>query len=250
MSFDGRHIVVTGASTGIGRATVDVLIERGARVTMVARSRDTLDGAVAILGANATFAVADVADKVALITAFDTAEAAFGPIDGLFANAGMGGRFAPFTDYADETFDQVMRVNLTSVFWAMKRVLPGMVTRKRGSIVATGSLASARGMANNPGYVASKHALVGLVRAAALEAAPHGVRVNAILPGLIETPLLDSIDTEARQTMAHHVPQARLGSAREVGEVAAFLLSDAASHVTGQNMAVDGGMLGTLRLGE
>jgi NAD(P)-dependent dehydrogenase (short-subunit alcohol dehydrogenase family) len=251
--FKGRHILVTGASTGIGRATARMLARRGARVSLVARSEATLQEAVAEIrseGGAAAYGVADVGDKSALLSVFDTAEGAFGPIEGLFANAGMGGSFAPFSDYDDDMFDTVVRTNMTSVFWAMKRVLPGMVARKRGSIVITGSLASERGMANNPGYVASKHAVLGLARAAALEVAPSNVRVNCILPGLIETPLLHNIGGDdipaAMAFMGRNVPQGRVGTADETAEVATFLLSDAASHVTGQGWAVDGGILGTL----
>jgi NAD(P)-dependent dehydrogenase (short-subunit alcohol dehydrogenase family) len=251
--FKGRHILVTGASTGIGRATARMLARRGARVSLIARSEATLQEAVAEIrseGGVAAYGVADVGDKFALLSVFDTAEGAFGPIEGLFANAGMGGSFAPFSDYDDDMFDTVIRTNMTSVFWAMKRVLPGMVARRRGSIVITGSLASERGMANNPGYVASKHAALGLARAAALEVAPSNVRVNCILPGLIETPLLHNIGGDdipaAMAFMGRNVPQGRVGTADETAEVATFLLSDAASHVTGQGWAVDGGILGTL----
>jgi NAD(P)-dependent dehydrogenase (short-subunit alcohol dehydrogenase family) len=169
-----------------------------------------------------------------------------GPIDGLFANAGTGGTFAPFSDYDDDVFENVLRTNLLSPFWSMKRVLPGMMARARGAIVVTGSLASERGMAHNPGYVASKHAVLGLARAAAIEAAPSGVRVNCIVPGFIETEMLANIPDEARATMASRVPQGRTGTAEEVAEVAAFLLSDAAKHVTAQSWAVDGGILNTL----
>lgn len=253
--FKGRHILVTGASTGIGRATARMLARRGARVSLIARSEATLRDAVAEItgeGGSAAYGVADVADKSALLNVFETAEGAFGPVEGLFANAGTGGSFAPFAEYDDDGFDVVIRTNMTSVFWAMKRVLPGMIARKRGSIVITGSLASERGMANNPAYVASKHAVLGLARAAALEVASSNVRVNCILPGLIETPLLHNIGGDdipaAMAMMGRNVPQGRVGSSDETAEVATFLLSDAASHVTGQAWAVDGGILGTLSL--
>ena len=251
--FKGRHILVTGASTGIGRATAAMLARRGARVSLVARSEATLAQAVADIrsaGGTAAFGVADVADKAALLSVIDTAEGAFGPIEGLFANAGTGGAFASFADYDDDVFDTVMTTNLTSAFWAMKRVLPGMIARKRGAILVTGSLASERGMAGNPAYVASKHGLLGLARAAAMDVAAHNVRVNALLPGLIETPLLNNLggDDPAAliAALGRNVPQGRVGKAEETAEVATFLLSDAASHVTGQAWAVDGGILGTL----
>jgi len=248
-SFENRHILVTGASTGMGRATAVLLAQRGAKVSLVARTQSNLDSALAEIrgaGGTAEAFAADVSDKPALIAALDGATAALGPIDGLYANAGIGGEFAPFTSYTDEMFDMLLKTNVYSAFWAMKHVLPGMIERKRGAILVTGSLASERGMAFNPGYVTAKHGILGLSRAAALEVAPHGVRVNCIIPGFIDTPLLANIDHAAAQILNQMVPQGRLGSAEELAEVAVFLLSDAASHVTGQSWAVDGGVLGTL----
>lgn len=245
MDFTNRHIVVTGASTGIGRATAVLLARRGATVTLMARSRATLDEAVAEAGNGARAAIVDVSDKAALLAALDAAEA-HAPIDGLFANAGTGGKFAPFTDYPDDVFDAVLRTNLMGPFWAMQRVLPGMIARGRGSIVVTGSLSSERGMAMNPAYVASKHAVLGLARAAALEVAPHGVRVNCLIPGFIDTPMMAEIPEAARQQLGGRIPQGRMGRPEETAELAAFLLSDAASHVTAQSWAADGGVLGTL----
>ena len=248
MDFTGRHVVITGASTGIGRATAERIVVLGGRVTLIARRAALLEDACAQLGKSAKWAVADVGDKGQLIAALDSAAAQNGPIDSLFLNAGTGGAFAPVQDYADDVFDTVLAVNLKSPFWAIAHVLPGMVERGHGSILVTGSLASERGMAGNVGYVASKHAVLGLARAVALETAPHGVRCNCIIPGFIETPMLDALPPDALATMAAATPQGRTGKASELAAVAAFLLSDAASHVTGQSLAVDGGVLGTLKI--
>jgi NAD(P)-dependent dehydrogenase (short-subunit alcohol dehydrogenase family) len=248
--FSGKHIIVTGASTGIGRATAIMLGKRGASVSLIARSKENLATAVAEIGGNAKAFSADVANRASLASAFDAAIAAHGPPHGLFANAGFGGEFAPFPHFSDANWDSLIATNLTSVFLSIRHVIGGMIERKAGSIVVTGSLASERGMPMNAGYVASKHAVLGLARAAAVEAAPHAVRVNCLIPGFIETPLLDSIPggaTEAAlKAMGASVPQGRVGQPEECAELVCFLLSDAASHITAQSIAVDGGMLGTL----
>lgn len=254
MDFAGAHMLVTGASTGIGFATARRLARHGARVSMLARSEDKLAQASAAIvgeGGAARAFPADVGERRGLLDAVASAEAAFGPVAGLFANAGSGGGFHPLQNYPDDLFDAVVRTNLTGTFWLVKHVLPAMIAAGRGSIVLTGSLASERGIPNNIAYVASKHAVLGLARSIAVEGAPHNVRANCLLPGLIETPMLLDIDPGAEpQAIANmlgkNVPMGRIGSAEECAALAAFLLSDAASHITAQSIAVDGGILGTL----
>jgi len=147
-----------------------------------------------------------------------------------------------------EVFEQTIRVNLTSVFWAIQKVLPPMIEAKSGVILVTGSMGSKRGMAMNPAYIASKHGVLGLTRAIAVEMAPHGVRANCIIPGFIVTEALERIPDEQKGKIAARVPQRRMGTPMELAEVAAFLLSDAASHVTGQDWAVDGGVLESIEV--
>ncbi len=246
--FAGRHIIVTGASSGIGLATARMLVARGARVSMMARRAETLAEEAAKLGPNATAFAADVGDKAALEAGLAAAAAHFGPAYGLFANAGLAGNFAPALDYSPDLFQQVLTVNLTSVFWAIQAVAPAMIAAGEGSILVTGSMASKRGMAMNPAYVASKHGVLGLSRAIAVELAPHKVRCNCVIPGFIETPAFDLIPREQAAKINERVPQRRMGSSDELAEVACFLLSPAASHVTAQDWAVDGGVLETLEV--
>jgi NAD(P)-dependent dehydrogenase (short-subunit alcohol dehydrogenase family) len=249
----GQHIAVTGASTGIGRATALMLGSRGAAVSLIARSADKLDilaAEIAAAGGRAASFPADVADRAGLEAALDAAAVHFGPVQGLFANAGFGGQFAPFTGFSDANWDALIATNLTSVFASIRKILPAMIAARKGSIVVTGSLASERGMPMNAGYVASKHGVLGLARAAAAEGATHNVRVNCLIPGFIETPLLHGIaDGDVAGTMAamgNKVPQGRIGQPEECAALVCFLLSDAASHITAQSIAVDGGLLGTL----
>ena len=249
MDFAGAHALVTGGSTGIGLATARILAARGARVSIVARDPAKLARAAEVVGGDCRTFAADVSDAAQQDAAIDAAVAAFGPVERLFANAGTGGAVGPLTGCSDAVFEGVLATNLTSVFRLLRRVLPGMIARQAGAVVVTGSLASARGMPMNAAYVASKHGLVGLAMAAAAEAAPHGVRVNALLPGFIETPMLMNLGDDPaaiRDRLGTRVPQRRVGTADEAGQIAAFLLSDLASHVTAQSIAVDGGILGTL----
>ena len=248
MDFHGQHIVVTGGSSGIGLVTAQLLASRGARVSLIARRKELLDEAVAGIGEHAAGFAADVGQKDQLDAAIDAAAGHFGPIHGLFANAGLTGGFTPAVAFDPAVFEETIRVNLISVFWAIQKVLPAMIEAKNGVILVTGSMGSKRGMAMNPAYVSSKHGVLGLTRAIAVEMAPHGVRANCIIPGFIRTEALDRIPEHQKGKIEQRIPMRHMGTVEELAEVAAFLLSDAASHVTGQDWAVDGGILESIEV--
>lgn len=225
MDFDGKHILVTGASSGIGLVTANLLAARGARVSLIARRAELLDKVVSEIGPNAAGFAADVGKKDELEAALDAAAGYFGPIEGLFANAGLTGGFTPAVAFDPDVFEETIRVNLISVFWAIQKVLPAMIEAKKGTILVTGSMSSKRGMAMNPAYVSSKHGVLGLVRAIAVEMAPHNVRCNCIIPGFIKTEALDRIPDEQKGMIEKRIPMRHMGTSEELAEVAAFLLS-------------------------
>ena len=248
MDFTGQHVVITGGSAGIGRAAAERIAAHGGKVTLIARRPGKLDEAVAAIGP-AGFAIpCDVGDKDRLLAALDAAIRHHGPIDGLFLNAAAEGMYGLTSDYTDEAFETALRINVWSPFWALRHVLPAMMARGKGAILLTGTLGAVRGMAGNMGYCVSKHATLGLARTVAMEAAASGVRCNCLHPGFIDTAMMNGAPAEAVAAMAATTPQARIGRPEEAGAVAAFLLSDLASHVTAQELAVDGGVLGTLAI--
>ncbi|MFO1399663.1 MAG: glucose 1-dehydrogenase [Steroidobacteraceae bacterium] len=254
----GKSIIVTGAAGAIGYATAQVLAREGARLLLVdvqaerlaARARELAAGGAAVAACAAD--VSRSADVQAYVAA---ALERYGRIDGLFNNAGIEGHIAPTWEYDEAEFDRVTRVNVNGVFLGMRHVMPVMIKQGGGSIVNTASIGSERGLAGACTYNASKHAVVGLTRTAAAEAGPKGLRVNCVMPGVIDTPLLEGVlgplfngdIALGKKTLGKIAPLERIGRPAEIGEVVAFLLSDAASFVTGAAWSIDGGALCTIR---
>lgn len=258
MRHKDRAIVVTGAAGAIGFATCGILARQGARVMLVDIAADRLARCAAELGDaghDVIAHVADCADETQVEGYAEAAMSAWGRIDGFFNNAGIEGTLAPTHEYQVDEFDKIIRVNLRSMFLGLRFVLPHMVAAGKGAVVNTASIGSERGLAGACAYNAAKHGAVGLTRTAASEVAQKGVRVNCVMPGVIETPLLVGMleqmfdgDVQAGMDKLGQVATLnRVGQPREVGDVVSFLLSDEASYVNGAKWEIDGGALATIR---
>jgi NAD(P)-dependent dehydrogenase (short-subunit alcohol dehydrogenase family) len=249
--LDGRVAVVTGAAGVIGTATMKLLAERGARIVAIDRDATQLKAAIRDLPAQAeAFAItADVTQEDEVADYVRATMDKFGAIDVFYNNAGIEGDIAPIVRYSLETFRRVLDVNVVGVFLGMKHVLPGMLKQNSGSIINTASIAGLIGSPDIPPYTASKHAVIGLTKTAAIECTGTNVRVNCVCPGLIDSRMLSTI-VEGRNpgntpvpidSIVDRTPARRLGLASEVASVVAFLASDDASYVTGSAYTVDGG---------
>ena len=247
----GKVAIVTGAADGLGRATSRKMAADGMQVLLVDIDAQRLAETEALIreaGGAAAVCHADVSDEAQVRGYVAAAISRFGRIDAFFNNAGILGAVAPTIDYPIDTFDRVIAVNLRGVFLGLRFVLPAMIEQRAGSIVNTGSMGSAGGVPGSSAYNAAKHAVIGLTKTAALEVAPTGVRVNAVLPGNIRTKMglssdARADDTENERLAARLVPQGRMGTPEEIADAVCFLASDAATHITGIELPVDGGVL-------
>jgi NAD(P)-dependent dehydrogenase (short-subunit alcohol dehydrogenase family) len=240
-AFEGRVALVTGAGSGIGEACAVMLAQRGARVLVA--DLDTAAGervSAAIGGAAAPFTV-DVSDPDQCTAMVAAAVDTFGRLDVAVNNAGIAGASAPTGEYPLDGWRRVMAVHLDGAFYCCRAEIGAMKEAGGGSIVNMASILGSVGFQNAPAYVAAKHGIVGLTRAAALDHAADGIRINAVGPGFIQTPLLDDAPAEVIAGVAALHPLGRLGAPREVAELVCFLASDAASNMTGGYYVADGG---------
>jgi NAD(P)-dependent dehydrogenase (short-subunit alcohol dehydrogenase family) len=249
-AFAGRVALVTGGGSGIGRAAAELFSRHGASVLVADRDEEGGAATVALVeaaGGSARFQPVDVADPDAVTAMVAAAVEAFGRLDVALNNAGMPGTYAALDQQTIADWDRTLAVNLTGVFLSMQAEIPAMLETGGGAIVNTASAAGLIGFANLPAYVASKHGVVGLTKSVALEFARRNVRVNAVCPGTIRTPMLEGFagSEEALLGMGKMLPVGRLGTAEEVAEAAVWLCSDAASFVTGHALSVDGGVIAT-----
>src|SRR5580704_9340528 len=239
-------VLITGALTGIGRATATAFARDGARVVVSGRRDDAgraLVTELGALGAEAEFTRADVRHEDDVRALIDRTVERFGRLDVAVNNAGTEGQSGPLTEQSSASYAATFDTNVLGTILSLKHELRVMTAQRSGSIINLSSTMGSRGAAGASLYVASKHAVEGLTKSAALEGAPYGVRVNAVAPGPIETELLTRFAGSAarKAAMAENVPLKRLGKPEEIAEAIAFLASDKANFVTGQIIAVNGG---------
>ena len=239
--------LVTGAGSGIGRAIALGLAAEGARVVVSDLNEGGGAETVARIeksGGTATFVRADVSKAEECEALVGSAVKELGALHVAVNNAGIGGPSAPTGEYPIDGWDRVVAINLSGVFYGMRYQIPAMLDSGGGSIVNMASILGQVGFANAPAYVAAKHGVVGLTRSAAVEYATRGIRVNAVGPAFINTPLIEKDMTpEGRAALVSKHPIGRLGEPEEVAELVVWLSSDKASFVTGSYYAVDGGYL-------
>lgn len=244
--FAGKVAFVTGAASGIGEAVARQLAERGAKVVVADLKLDaaqTLVDAIKAAGGEAAAVAVDVGkvDQVEKAVKFtiDT----YGRLDLAVNNAGIGGDAAPLGDYTFEGWHKVIDVNLNSVFYSMKYEIAEMLKTGGGAIVNMASILGSVAFPNAPAYVTAKHGVVGMTKSAALDYAKKGIRVTAVGPGFIDTPLLAALPKQAYDGLTSLHPVGRLGKSEDVAALTLFLLSDAAANITGSYHLVDGGFM-------
>lgn len=254
MELKDKVAIITGGSGGIGIETAKLFAKEGAKLVLVDLKQETLEEAAKELALDPEdylLIVTDVSKEENVVDYVKQTKEKFGRIDVLFNNAGIEGQVAPLIEQPAENLDNVLNVNVKGVFFGMKHVLPVMMEQKSGSIINTSSIAGWIGFPGITPYVASKHAVIGMTKNAALEVAETGVRVNAISPAPIETRMMRAVEEgaapgkadEMKQAYIQAIPMKRYGEPEEVAELVLFLASDRSKFITGSAYLIDGGFV-------
>jgi len=245
----GKVAVITGGAGGIGRAAGTLFVREGAAVLLVDKAGSGVEHVAETLGANAAGFAADVTEAAQVDAYYHEADRRFGGLDIVLLNAGITGAHAPLEDYPLSTFDQVLAVNVRGVWLGLRAAIRPLRRRGRGSIVITSSIQGASALPQTSAYTTSKHAVIGMMKGAALELAQHGIRVNCVLPGMTDTPMMDRIHAESgapaqmAAAITATIPMRRYARAEEIAGLMLFLASDESSYCTGATYVADGGIL-------
>jgi A-factor type gamma-butyrolactone 1'-reductase (1S-forming) len=248
MNFEGRVALITGGTAGIGEATVRRLASLGAKTVFVGRDENDgrrIESELLRNGAEALFLKADVSHPDEVRRIISASVDIYGRLDYAFNNAGISGQIGPMTDQTETNFDEVFSINVKGLFIALQQEIRQMLRQGSGGSIV--NMASVGGVLATPGasiYVASKHAVIGLTKSAAIEYGPHGIRVNAVSPGAIRTDMLRQVagGDKALDELADIHPVRRIGSPEDVADAVAWLFSDYSSYYTGQSLVLDGGL--------
>ncbi len=246
-TFKNKVVIVTGASSGIGRAAAIAFANKGAKVVVAdwIENTETVN-LIKASGGEATFIRCDVSKNNDVKAMVEKTVATYGRVDYAFNNAGIEGISAPTQDCTEENWDKTIGINLKGIWLCMKYEIPEIQKQGKGAIVNCASVAGLVGFGGLPAYVASKHGVIGLTKTAALECAQLGIRVNAVCPGVIQTPMIDRLTGKDKTVIDQFTklePVGRFGQPEEIANAVVWMCSDKASFVTGHAMAVDGGFV-------
>jgi NAD(P)-dependent dehydrogenase (short-subunit alcohol dehydrogenase family) len=245
---DQKVAIVTGGSSGIGRATAIALGKEGVKIAIAARRAKEGEETVRLVkeaGSDGIFVNTDVSNEDDVKSLVEKIIKTYGRLDYAFNNAGIEEMMTPLIDQTSDIFDQIMNVNVKSVWLCMKYEIPEMIRNGGGAIVNMSSVAGVMGFPQMPIYIASKHAVLGLTKSAALEYAKSGIRINAVAPGGVETDMAKRVggDHQFLETLTSMHPIGRIANPEEIANTVVWLLSDKASFVLGHTLLVDGGMI-------